>query len=332
MASLVTLGSAPYNPYNTSFGQFAMQGLAMAQNEMNQRDQLAQASYQNYMKNVQFGADLLFRGQEMQLQRRKMDFTVDQAMFERKMAQEEMQFRKEQAAEGARRFDAGMKMDERRLQLGEDRFDFEKQVYAEAEPMRDLQEVDAATKAWTNMYNLQNLPEDRALGVRTREIQNQVSLSNAYTNAQNSDTAAHNAQTAAVNAETRAKQLEQYDRNRAAGIRAYDAQIKQKDQQIADAKRAVDRFKAEIRGSKKTTSPAVQSAEQTVRDLQNDLERLKSAKSQFEYQGAGAPPSPQVDPDAGSPEQQRVDDWLYRRRHGVDASLFPANSGDPTLD
>lgn len=314
MASLVTLGSAPYNPYNTSFAGIALQGLGMAQNEMNQRDQIAQASYQNYMKSVQFGADLLFKGQEMQLAKRKMDFMVDQSMFERKMAVEEMAFKKEQASVANARADRGLSLDERRVGLAEDRFTFDKTVYDNAEPLRGLQEVDAATKVWGNLQNLKWAQEDRPLGIRTREIANDVALSNAYSNAQNSDTSAQNAQTNALNAETRAKQIEMYDKAKAAAIRAYDAQIKQKDQQIASAEKEVIRQQAEIRGSDKKTTPALQKAEAQAARLRKEKEELERSKFNYDTQGGNLPQSTQTAPI--DEETERVDDYLYKRRHG----------------
>lgn len=327
MASLVTLGSAPYNPYNTSFAGIALQGLGMAQGEMNQRDQIAQASYQNYMKSVQFGADLLFKGQEMQLAKRKMDFMVDQSMFERKMAVEEMAFKKEQAAESGRRFDAGLKIDERRTNLAEERFNFDKTVYDDAAPVRDLQTTNSAIQAMGNLQSLQWAQEDRPLGIRTREIQNATALANTAIGFQNADTSALNAETNAQIAENRSQQLQQYDKQKAAAIRAYDSQIKQKDGQIASAEREVIRQQAEIRGSDKKTTPALQKAEEQAARLRREKEELEKAKFRFETQGGTATQTAPVDEDT-----QRVDDFLYRRRHGVDASLFPANNGVSPYD
>lgn len=329
MASLVTLGAAPYNPYNTSFAGIAMQGLGMAQNEMNQRDQLAQASYQNYMKSVQFGADLLFKGQEMQLAKRKMDFMVDQSMFERKMAVEDQAFKKEQFSEQKRQFNVGAGFEGGRLQLAQDDYNLRKTIYDDAAPVRDLGVTEKAIDVAGKAFNLQNAPDDRALGVRTREIQNATAIANTAIGFQNSDVAAANAETNAQTAQNRAKQLEQYDKQKAAAIRAYDSQIKQKDDQVTKAEREVIRQTADKKGAKNSPdTPAIKRAKDEAVRLRTELDNLKSEKYRYETQGGGVSSSSPIAPTTTDEQQQQEEDErLYRRRHGLDSGKRPFSVG-----
>lgn len=100
MPGLVTLGSAPYNPYNTAFGEFAMRGFEMAQKEMARTDDLAQRSFENVLKVSAMASQSLQANAEMRLKNKEQE-RLTEAMH----IQERNQNRQMDIAESAQAID-----------------------------------------------------------------------------------------------------------------------------------------------------------------------------------------------------------------------------------
>lgn len=270
MASLVTLNSAPYNPYNTSFANIALEGLRMAQNEMARRDQNAQNQFSNYQRSIEFGANVLFRQQEMQLNRRKFDFSVDQALFERKLSQEEQQFRREQFQEGIRQFDVSSGFKEQEIGLRRDEGAFRERVYEEGSPMREAQTQGQLLENSINLDTLQERQRTaplRELGQRVQMgatlAQSQANLLNAEANVENAST---RNQYYAVNKERQ-------------------AQVGVIQKRISDTRNAINRAHLELADSvaKKRASQKGKKTEQELK-IEENIQRLENELSEMNRQ------------------------------------------------
>lgn len=317
MASLVTLSAAPYNPYNTSFANIALEGLRMAQQEMARRDANSQRSMDNYMRSVQFGADVLFKQQEMALNRKKFDFSVDQALFERKMQAEEQQFRKEQLSEGIRQFNVSSGFKEQEIGLRRDEGNFRERVYEEGAPARE-----AATEGqWLqNTINLDTLQE-RQRTAPLRELGQRVQIGTQLANAQSN---LINAETNATNAENRAKYYDTVNKDRMAQVRAVNGRIDDTRKAIYKAYQDLARAKRDRKGfNKDKTSPEEIQIQSNIEKLNRDLETLNGQL----YQINGDNPQGGVNLPRTTPVDRFLDGSMGRPN-----PLLPSISPTPELD
>jgi len=69
----MSLGAAPYNPYNTSFATIAMQGLGMAQENMRAGELMAAQTTKSITDSFAFAADSIQRAQDNQARTREAD-------------------------------------------------------------------------------------------------------------------------------------------------------------------------------------------------------------------------------------------------------------------
>lgn len=118
MASLVTTGSAPYNPYNNDFASFALKGLDMAQRDMAQTDERNARSVQNVMQIGAMAADAIKTNAELKL----------------KWADQE-RLKQAQAAQ--------LEMERSRLDLATEAQAFEQKKWSDMAPVRQLQAKEA---------------------------------------------------------------------------------------------------------------------------------------------------------------------------------------------
>lgn len=118
MASLVTTGSAPYNPYNNDFASFALKGLDMAQRDMAQTDERNARSVQNVMQIGAMAADAIKTNAELKL----------------KWADQE-RLKQAQAAQ--------LQMERSRLDLATEAQAFEQKKWSDMAPVRELQVKEA---------------------------------------------------------------------------------------------------------------------------------------------------------------------------------------------
>lgn len=280
MASLVTLNAAPYNPYNTSFANIAMEGLRMAQAEMARRDQNAQNQFGNYMRSVQFGADVLFKNQEMAMNRKKFDFSVDQALFERKLATEEQAFKREQFKEGIRQFDVSSGFREEELGLRRDAFAFDKERWTDPTAVagREAQVEGQVLQNTVGSYNLQEAVRTAPLRELGQRVQMGTQIANAQTNL-------INAETGAVQAENRAKYYDTINKERAAQARAINGRIDDTRNAIARAHSELAKAAGERRGSDRVNNrkTAMETQiESNIQRLQDELRLLNSQLSNIQ--------------------------------------------------
>jgi hypothetical protein len=84
--SLVTLGSAPYNPYNTTLAEYAVTGMKLGMENLDRMEESNRFSITETSKAFAAVTDNLFKGQEMQLRGREAE------RLERAQAIEEYQF------------------------------------------------------------------------------------------------------------------------------------------------------------------------------------------------------------------------------------------------
>ena len=118
MAGLVTLGSAPYNPYNTDFASFALKGLDMAQRDMAQKDALNQQGIENVMRFGEQVSSAIRANAELKL----------------KWADQE-RLKQAQAAQ--------LEMERSRLDLATEAQKFEQKKWSDMAPVRELQVKEA---------------------------------------------------------------------------------------------------------------------------------------------------------------------------------------------
>lgn len=138
MPSLVTLGSAPYNPYNTSLAEIALKGMEMGQAEMNHRDQLAQQGVENSMKASMMAADVVQKNAENNFKEREANRLDQQMVWGHAIDQERLGLAKDQFQEGVREFDATMPLREKQLAIESGRLDIAQAAETRASEEWDL--------------------------------------------------------------------------------------------------------------------------------------------------------------------------------------------------
>lgn len=92
MASLVTLGSAAYNPYNDTFGRFAMQGLQMGLSLMEHNDNLAQRKSEQLQSMISESTQNLFKGVDQQMRQKELGHRIENDLFNRILDTKKMEF------------------------------------------------------------------------------------------------------------------------------------------------------------------------------------------------------------------------------------------------
>lgn len=112
MPSLVTLGSVPYNPYNTSLASIALQGLGMAQEQMRHQDALAQQQTENAFRVSEGISTAIQRAQENAFRKREADRADIALVWEHEiqnqrlgLAQQGLALGERKLTEGIRQFD-----------------------------------------------------------------------------------------------------------------------------------------------------------------------------------------------------------------------------------
>lgn len=100
MPGLVTLGSAPYNPYNTDFASFALKGLDMAQRDMAQTDARNQQGIENVMRFGEQISSAIRTNAEL-----KLKWADQQRLKEAQAAQSQMEAARIDLAKDAQSFD-----------------------------------------------------------------------------------------------------------------------------------------------------------------------------------------------------------------------------------
>lgn len=112
MPSLVTLGSVPYNPYNTSLASIALQGLGMAQEQMRHQDALAQQQTENAFRVSEGISTAIQRAQENAFRKREADRADIALVWEHEiqnqrlgLAQQGLALDERKLTEGIRQFD-----------------------------------------------------------------------------------------------------------------------------------------------------------------------------------------------------------------------------------
>lgn len=94
MSGLVTLGAAPYNPYNDTFGRFAMQGLQMGMQMIQHKDQLHQRQVEHQSSLISEGVQNLFKGQEMNMRNKELNHRIENDLFNRILDEKKFEFSK----------------------------------------------------------------------------------------------------------------------------------------------------------------------------------------------------------------------------------------------
>ena len=138
MASLVTLASAPYNPYNTSLAEIALKGMEMGQAEMGQRDRLAQQGIENSMKASMMAADAVQKNAENNFKQREQARLDQQLVWGHEIDKERMSLSRDQLEESAREFDATLPLKERQLDIESGRLDIAQAAESRASEEWDL--------------------------------------------------------------------------------------------------------------------------------------------------------------------------------------------------
>lgn len=95
MPDLVTLNSAPYNPYNDTFARFAMQGLSMGIQMMQQKDALAQRQQEMLSNQISESTQNLYKGVELQMRNKEMQHRFENDQFNQEMDKQKFKFSQE---------------------------------------------------------------------------------------------------------------------------------------------------------------------------------------------------------------------------------------------
>lgn len=96
MPELVTLGSVPYNPYNTSFAEFALKGFQIGQASRMHADEMHQQDANRLQRQTEFAAELAQKGQDNAFRQVAFEHQVDEDNFRHIMEQERLQLSKDE--------------------------------------------------------------------------------------------------------------------------------------------------------------------------------------------------------------------------------------------
>lgn len=110
----MSLGAAAYNPYNTSFGDFAMRGLQMAQANMEASERQAQQTAKSITDSFVFAADLMQRSADNKARDREASRLERADEFKEMAFGVDMDFKRERASVQDKQFDRSFSLDERR--------------------------------------------------------------------------------------------------------------------------------------------------------------------------------------------------------------------------
>lgn len=157
-----------YNPYNTSLASIALQGLGMAQQEMNHRDAMAQQTFQNFMEVSRETAKNIQQNQENQFRLREEDRTERKMAWEQHIdterlgiANAELDIRRAGLAEERRQFDVTTGLRSKEMDLNERKVSM---MEAEEARVQEIHEkfglanaaIDQASRANKLMFDSQN--------------------------------------------------------------------------------------------------------------------------------------------------------------------------------
>jgi hypothetical protein len=159
--SLVTLGSVPYSPYNTSLAEMAVTGMKLGMENLDRMEENDRFSLSETSKAFAAVTDNLFKGQTLQLQKKESDRADRAQSFREYEFGEKMAFDKGRAAVGdsqwLKTYDLEVKqfsdtqkrtlLAEKDFGLREKEFDHTKRVYEEAAPQRGAAMLDSMTQS-----------------------------------------------------------------------------------------------------------------------------------------------------------------------------------------
>lgn len=120
MPELVTLNSAPYNPYNETFARFAMEGLQMGIQQMQHRDAMMQHQADQQQSFISENTRNMFKAEEMQMQNKEFEHRVQNDLFNQHLQSEQFAFNKDS-------FWKRFGLDEKRETLAENQFTYNKE-------------------------------------------------------------------------------------------------------------------------------------------------------------------------------------------------------------
>lgn len=175
----MSLGAAPYNPYNTSFATIAMQGLGMAQENMRAGELMAAQTTKSITDSFAFAADSIQRAQDNQARAREAD-RMDRADDFKEMAfGVEMDFKKERAAAEDSQWEAGFGLSVRQENRMDKDLGFREKTFNENKRQFDLSRTDAQFDrilGYAEKIREGNSPQDRLAAAQAEgvEIQNEA--------------------------------------------------------------------------------------------------------------------------------------------------------------